>query len=188
MQNFGGGFNCSSCWWIAHMNKQYETNICCICIVCFFSMLSYPSESGAVFTVFTLSSSHWDPVVSYSFNTCLLTDDGYQQSGADYFKLEITICRIAIMKSSIEIFSYLSIPLWYHLTSSSIIVPQTPKNEKTCYGPPKLSHLSPLETSHQFPTNQWCFCWGETPGDTFAGSFGGVILWAARALSTCKAK
>lgn len=73
-------------------------------------------------------------------------DDGYQQSVANYFKLEIQICRIAMIKSSIGICSYLSKPLWYHLTSSSIIVPQTPKIKKKLWTS-KLSHLSPLETS-----------------------------------------
>ena len=104
--------------------------------------------------VYLMCSSHWDPVVSYSFNTCLLMEDG-RQSAANYFRLEAKSCRIAIVRSSIGIISYLSISLWitfgskktYFLTSSPKCPLQTPDTKKKVKHS-KGSKPSPSKSSH----------------------------------------
>ena len=145
--------------------------------------------------VYLMCSSHWDPVVSYSFNTCLLMEDG-QQSAANYFRLEAKSCRIAIVRSSIGIISYLSISLWitfgskktYHLTSSPNCPLQTPDNKEKVKHSKVQLHLQNPVTFISKPPTAVGFTSGEMPGDTLPESFGGTILWAARAFSTCKAK
>ena len=150
--------------------------------------------------VYLMCSSHWDPVVSYSFNTCLLMEDG-RQSAANYFRLEAKSCRIAIVRSSIGIISYLSISLWITFGSKkkhtfSHHPPNVPSKlltlkkrlniQKYQTFTFKIQSPSPFQTTKILP---WGFTSGfSMPGDTFAESFGGTILWAARAFSTCKAK